>query len=106
MSDWTRSTSDLAACWRRTGAQSRTFMLRERLSDCANRADHEIRLILHDPVGAHIRQHMTASWQTSRHGDVLCASLCWCGHCGQDNHGLVTKIRLPGYLRGRPGKVF
>jgi hypothetical protein len=82
MSDWTRSTSDLATCWRGTGPRSRSFILRERLSDCANRAEHEIRLILHDPVGAQVRQHMTASWQTSRDGDVLCASLCWCGHRG------------------------
>jgi acetamidase/formamidase len=29
MSDWTRSTSDLATCWRGTGPRSRSFILRE-----------------------------------------------------------------------------
>src|ERR1700720_5061210 len=71
-----------------------------------NCADHEVRLILHDPVSARLSQHMTASWQTLRDGNVLCAPVWGCGFCRQDNHWLVAKIALFDDASGRLRKVF
>jgi hypothetical protein len=59
------------------------------LMDCA---EHKFGLILHDPVGAARRQHITPLGQALRDGFVLLASFCRRGFCREDHDGLAAKI--------------
>jgi hypothetical protein len=70
-----------------------------------NGAEHQPWLILHDPVGALVRQHVTALWQLLGDEDVLFAPLWGCGLCGQDNHRLIAQIVQLRYALCRSGKL-
>lgn len=60
-----------------------------------NCAEDQLWLILHDPVCAFVRQHMTALWQTLGNEDVLFAPLWGSGFCGQNNDRLIAqKVQL------------
>src|ERR1700722_4456247 len=98
------ASSDFAAWWDRrfeAGVSCST----KRLSDCSNRTDHEVWLILHDPVATGFSEHMTALRQTMGNGHVMLPPLRGRGLCGQDDDRLVAKITQLCHARGGRGHV-